>query len=475
MCLLLAVGCGASKAEKDVPTEKATRGDLVIKITSRGELEAEKSVSVRCPELTRQWGRVKITKLVAEGTDVKKGDLLISLDKTELNLKLRDTESEVKKAAANLENAKKTLVVEEDKLQAKAKSLKAELQIQELKLKYQQELPGATTAQKAKVAMDNAAVAAEHARQDYLPVVELAKGGHVPQEELEIKKLLWDEAEAARKQKALEHQVVLEGAPKIEIEKARLEVAKARIALVRAENELEQRSKQMRLAIEKAQGELALAELECSKMGDTVKKCDLYAPVDGQVVFERIWQEDGRAKVQEGSSVWRGAKLISLPDLSGMIIKVEVEESQVKQVKEGLKAKVRMDAVKDKDFTGTVVKIGKIAQDKGYRTQDMAWLFGKGETSGVKVFDVDIRLDQRDERVKPGLNGDVEIEVETLKNVVSVPLDAVFKPEGQSVVYVKARQGFTTRPVELGKSAENRVAVPKGLEEGEEVALVEPL
>jgi multidrug efflux pump subunit AcrA (membrane-fusion protein) len=61
-----------------------------------------------------------------------------------------------------------------------------------------------------------------------------------------------------------------------------------------------------------------------------------------------------------------------------------------------------------------------------------------------------------------------------MKDVLSIPVEAVFKRDGRDIAYVKQGRRFEARPIETGQTAEGRVVVKAGLNEGDEVSLVEP-
>ncbi len=68
------------------------KGLFEMTVTATGELKAKNSVEISGPTAMRevQVYQVKLSNLVAEGTVVKKGDYVASLDKTELMNKLKD-------------------------------------------------------------------------------------------------------------------------------------------------------------------------------------------------------------------------------------------------------------------------------------------------------------------------------------------------------------------------------------------------
>jgi multidrug efflux pump subunit AcrA (membrane-fusion protein) len=86
---------------------EVSRGKFEIAISTTGELIAENSVEIKGPAFTQ--GRdihstnVRITDLVPEGTEVKKGDYVATLDRTEMDNSLKDSKEEVVTAESELE------------------------------------------------------------------------------------------------------------------------------------------------------------------------------------------------------------------------------------------------------------------------------------------------------------------------------------------------------------------------------------
>jgi hypothetical protein len=85
-----------ASAKKDISTLYATveKGQFDILVTTTGELQAEFSTDIRGPEMTQSRNirsqDIKIQDLVPEGTEVKEGDFVASLDKTTFDNSLKD-------------------------------------------------------------------------------------------------------------------------------------------------------------------------------------------------------------------------------------------------------------------------------------------------------------------------------------------------------------------------------------------------
>src|ERR1051325_10483188 len=91
---------GRSGADQDKITTTVKKGDFSITVTSTGELQAEHSENIMGPIGMRNAGvwQVKISDLVPEGTVVKPGDYIATLDRVEITTKLKDLESELQKS-----------------------------------------------------------------------------------------------------------------------------------------------------------------------------------------------------------------------------------------------------------------------------------------------------------------------------------------------------------------------------------------
>lgn len=470
--LLLGAGCGKGPSPA-LRTAKVERGDLTLSVESRGELNAEHAVKVCCPRLTGSRGNIKITKLVPEGTDVKAGDVIVELDKADLQTNLKKAESDVKEEAADLEKARKTLTVEREKLAADAKKLKADEEIKQLELGLVESLPTTSDMVSAETDLETAKVVAKLEKQDYDPLCVLHKSGHTTDQDLEIAALELKHAQINLERKKMIYDLVAKGADEFARKRAVLAVQLAHVAFEQAQTKLEYETKKLEEDIRAAEADLELATKERQRRADAVEAATLKAPCAGTVLYARVWQSAGEEKVTEGMAVWTYNQIVSLPDLHAMVAEVWVEESQIGLIRLGQRATLKMDAIKDVEFQGKVSEVGNVTTDKGEARGRAAWLYG-GEGTAIRVFKVKVKMDQYDPRVRPGLNGNVKIIVEEMKNVLSIPEDGVFRRDGCLVSYVKEGRRLVPRPIETGKSAEGKVVILKGLAEGEEISLTAP-
>ena len=105
MVVWLAMGSNGKKSNAILVSPK--RGTFNVDITTTGELKAKNSVKITGPQGAYQFQvyNLKIQKLVPEGTEVKKGDFVAQLDRSEITGKLQDAKLELQKVQSQFEQA----------------------------------------------------------------------------------------------------------------------------------------------------------------------------------------------------------------------------------------------------------------------------------------------------------------------------------------------------------------------------------
>ena len=87
----------ASKSNQENVIVKVVEAPLLVTIHAPGELQARKSEKIKGPDGLRTVGiyQVNIQNLVPEGTVVQEGQFVASLDRTELDSKIKDAQTEM--------------------------------------------------------------------------------------------------------------------------------------------------------------------------------------------------------------------------------------------------------------------------------------------------------------------------------------------------------------------------------------------
>jgi hypothetical protein len=152
--------------------------------------------------------------------------------------------------------------------------------------------------------------------------------------------------------------------------------------------------------------------------------------------------------------------VFSLPDITKMRVNTKVHESMIDKLRPGLRARIKVESFGDKTLLGQITKVQPLP--------DVAGMFA----SDVKVYTTHVAIDTAFPGLRPGMSAQVEILVEELKDVLSIPLQAVLQFKDKDHIAVKSSSGkFDWREVTLGTSNDKLVEVKKGIAAGELVAL----
>jgi HlyD family secretion protein len=110
-----------------------------------------------------------------------------------------------------------------------------------------------------------------------------------------------------------------------------------------------------------------------------------------------------------------GTQLLTIADMSVIEAEVEVDETDIPLVQMGQKAKVTIDAIPDKEFTGTVTEIGNSPIQTA----------AAGTTRTATNFKVVITIDGQIPEVRPGFTCTAEITTATRQQAVAVPIQSL--------------------------------------------------
>jgi RND family efflux transporter MFP subunit len=216
----------------------------------------------------------------------------------------------------------------------------------------------------------------------------------------------------------------------------------------------------------------------------STQKARVTAPMNGVVIKKGV--ELGDTITSGVSSFSAGTVVFTVADLNSLIVKVNLNEVDIAKVKVGQPVRITLDAYPQRAFTGKVRFVAPAAD-----------LVEK-----IKVFKVEVALDELTEAFKTGMSTNVEILGEKRDKAVSVPLEALQRRDGQTVVYrlkanlspqdmAKAKDGLTGRgkfiwladhwkdyfevvPVKAGIATLERVEILAGLKANDQVSLEDP-
>ena len=171
-----------------------------------------------------------------------------------------------------------------------------------------------------------------------------------------------------------------------------------------------------------ARADLRQAESALAAQEKRLRWTTVQAPISGTVT--RVFFEEGEIVTSGRSAFSRGEALMTIADLSKMIVKTRINEVEISKVEVGQEAEVRVETYTDRVFKGRVSEIspGAIVPQQGMQNT-------------VITFEVDVEILEATSELLPGMSADVDIIVFKRSDVLQLPIEAVINPE---VLTVKA-------------------------------------
>lgn len=414
-------GTSGSSSSTLIPDENlhtVQRERLLVTVTEDGNLESASNINVMC-EIP---GGSSILTIVADGTMVTKGQVIVELDSATIDDQLEAQEGVHDRAVAA-------------QIEATETSEAAEIAVKEY-------LQG-TYIKDMQIVESNITIAMENLRSS--------------QNVLEHTKRM------ARKGFATPLQLE---ADEFAVKRTQLELAAQKTEKNVLEKFTRAKMKKQLEATHKAGVALAIsagktAKLEKTKLDRLAKqkdKCVIYSPDDGMLVYykERSRWGSSTAQIEEGAPVRERQIIAQIPKLSEMQALVPVHESKVELVKPGKRASLK---VLEREFQGTVTHIANQPEGKSFFQAQ------------VKEYPTTVRIEGDATTLRPGMTAEVEILIDDLDDVLTVPVYSVVEKGGKFFAWVQTPDGPKRRELELGLSNDKMVAVNAGIEEGQQVVL----
>lgn len=255
---------------------------------------------------------------------------------------------------------------------------------------------------------------------------------------------------------------------------------------------------QAQIAQYKAQKEssdrrIGQAEATLVHSRDVLQKTEYAAPFDGVITNLPVRQGE---TVVIGIQNAPGSTLMTLADMSVITAEVQVDETDIVNVKLGQPAEVTIDAMPKKVFHGNVTEIGDnaVVRSTGISTSQ-----SNVASQEAKDFKVVITLTDPPENLRPGLSTTAKITTATKKDVMAIPLQALTirqrgdlenkdkkdknsvqaaspqltpaqaKEELQGVFVINNNKKAEFRQVETGITGTTDIEITKGLNPGDEI------
>jgi multidrug efflux pump subunit AcrA (membrane-fusion protein) len=247
--------------------------------------------------------------------------------------------------------------------------------------------------------------------------------------------------------------------PPASIRQIQLELDRSKRTLEQAQKNYELKRNQLRAKMQEAAATLGQSTAHYEILTDLLQQFTIKAPESGMVIYQREWNGKKRG-VGSTIGVW-DPTVATLPDLSVMSSKTFVNEVDIRKIRVAQAVQVSLDAYPEKKLTGSVVSVANVGE--------------QSPKNDSKVFEVVIRINERDSTLRPAMTTGNRILVDRLKDVLSAPLECIHN-DGDSLSYVFVKTGMSTqrRQVLTGETNENFAVIRDGVAAGETLLLSLP-
>lgn len=412
----------SSSGGEDIIQYTATREKFVNEITEKGEVSSSENKEIICEVQAKYTSNITILKIIPEGTMVKKGDWLCTLDSSKLEdqrdsqeITLNNAEASVVQAENNLETAKiakkeyleGTYILNETQYKSKVTVEEEDLRRLKEYKEYSQKLyeRGYVTS----LQLESDVFAVESAKLDLISAQTQLK---VYQEYSKAKQVIQLDSEIAS--------------------------AEANLA-----------AKKRALEVDKIKMKEILSQIE---------KCNITAPQDGQVVYANESSRHGtNVVIEEGLALRERQAIIRLPNPEKMQVECRINEGKIWMVRVGMKANIFIDSIPDQAIPAEIVKVNDYAEPSNFFT------------GNIKEYKVRLKILDPPAGIRSGLTAQCKILVETQDNVLTVPVHCVFEHGGKHYCITYRNGVWDKREVKIGSCNDLQVVILGGLEEGEQV------
>lgn len=440
------------KDEAEVTTVKVdVRPELKSTVTASGEVRP-----VRYIKLTSEVpGRI-LEIYVNPGDLVNKGQALVRVDPTQLQSSQEAQFAATQASISDVQNSRNAVASAQQGL---AVSEAAVAQARQQVLAQQ-------------TAVDRATIDVNTAQRELKRSTELIEKGVASRFEYDAARDRYEQAKVA-----------------LETAKANLESQKLAV------KESSERLNQQKIAVKEAQTSVKSSEARANQQQAFLRgqssqreKATQYSPLTG--VVADVPTRVGEFAVSQLSST----PLMTIADMSTINVEVNVDETEIASVEEGQEAKVKVDALGEKEVKGVVVQRNPLAIAK---SDQQGGLSNRVNVQEAKEFKVTLELrdlpDDVRAKLRPGMSATATIITKTKNNVVAVPLQAIVekaapapspgpsvagnapsapaeKPKEQKGVYILDKDG-KVKFVEVvtGITGESDIEITSGLAAGSEV------
>lgn len=442
--------------------------ELLLGVTQSGTINSVKNHKIRYEASYN----TQISWVIEENTLIKADDLLIKFDDEELKSKIEDYEN-------SLENSKKELSIAEEELEIQKSENLANLKqtqdnvstAEENLYKYLRlEGPKAKDKQAVEVedSLDNLKTAEENydeAHADHkTKVYDNQDDKEAAEKKLDSLLSNVDKKKIAYDNVLIDEKIFKRYTYPNKIENLENGLEQSKLNLKRAEVRAKSSIVQKNNQIQRHENNIERYEKNLKRHNEYLTMMEIKSPVDGIILYGDTDNRWNKAEPKEGMNVYKGQVLATIPDLSELLVYMDLPEIFRSRVDMDDEVVITVESIPGLAVSGKVKEIATLPTNQ---------LFF--DPTSPKIYKTKIDVADKDDRMVTGMNVQVKIISDRLEDVLAVPIEAVFESDGKLYVYKFDGQESKICYVEIGESNDDFVEIKEGVEKGDKICLFEPV
>ena len=458
-------GGATSKNETD-RTYIVKRDDLVIGLMLGGYVNASQKHKL---SLQANYN-TKLLWVIDENSKVKKGELLAKFETDQLTERIEDLEIE-------LDNLKKEMEIAVEAERILLSTNAAELQDAEERLaqaedalrKYRR-FEKKNTLDSIELSISDAETSLRETRTEYAEIRdgEVSASNDqddetVKREKLEAQQKKIDKAETNLDSAEDKRKVFRRYDHPSKMARLMNALRQAELTMRKVKISTDSKLIQQKKSIENFRRRIRRTSEMLTRYREYLTMMELRAPVDGVVIYgdpDRRW---GNIDVKPGIDVGKRQILITIPEMSNLVVDFDLPEQNRSKVKLGDKALIFPDSLPGEKFSASISHISTLPVNL------VSW-----DSSSPKIYRSKLKLDNQSPRLVNGMSVQINIVTKIIPSTIFVPVEAVFDDGERFFVFKNTDAGPIETDVAIGESNERFVQISDGLKEGDEVCLYRP-
>lgn len=410
--------------------------------------------------------RGRITEMIKQGTQVKKGDVLFQIDDTNAREEIENQETSLNNAQLTVEQLKAQYNLVEFQEDKNVKQCQERLKHAELEEREELSEPNERDRRLMEIEEELARLDVKDAEENYEREKRMYDKKYISLSALEPYERALENAKATLEELLLANGIKRKGATeerKVELHK---NVERAKANLERVGLRRQRRLDDIKARIDASEKELASIEFAIKHCQAEIDAATVVAPSDGvfKILSYRDWTNGGLYReIAVGDEKRQYDVVGHIIDPRDMRVRLVVNEADFATVKEGMEVDVTFPAMPGKLLKGKVGILGAIGKDRS-RIDPTA--IGDGE-SEVSMFNAEINLTGDGTEFHPGMSAMITVKVNGKEEALYIPRGALLREGGKCYVFIGT--DGSRREVEGHDYNEMLFLVTGGLAEGERI------